>query len=404
MAAHVYSIAMPAPHSAPSLDAHTTREILDRLVSFDTTSRNPNRDLIDWIAAWLLQRGVEAEILPDAGGGKANLHAVIGPRGPGGLALSGHVDTVPVDGQAWSSDPFTLREANGRLHARGAVDMKGFVASALACVPDLLERRLHRPVHLFVTYDEEVNCAGATALVAHLDATGDKPDWCVVGEPSGMKPIVAHKGRLSLRVRVRGKAGHSSQPEFGANAIHAAARAVARVADEQDRLAREGVRVDGFDPPFSTTHVGTISGGAILNIIPESAEFDMEWRTVPGDDALAELTRLQDHVARHIEPALKAGGGSGFVYEILNELPPLSLPPGHALAQSVRHASGHNAEGRVSYGTEAGIYQNAGIATIVCGPGHIAQAHQPDEWIAVSELEACDVFLRRLVDSTVARA
>ena len=378
-----------------------TTEILARLVSFDTTSRNSNLPLIDWVRHYLDGHGVSYRLTHDETGQKANLHAIIGPETEGGLALSGHVDTVPVDGQRWTTDPFTLHDRRGRLQARGAVDMKGFVASCLAAVPDLKSAPLLRPVHLFISYNEEVDCAGARVLVRDMLETGRlRPGLCVVGEPSGMKPITAHKGRLSVRVTVRGRPGHSSQPAHGVNAIHAASEAIVWIAHEARRLAAEGRRESGFEPPHSTIHTGLIEGGSILNIIPERCTFEMEWRTIPGDDAEAELRRLQAHVEDATESWMKqVDPAAGFSFEPLHDLPPLALDPQHPLVALVKQASGANQHGKVSYGTEAGIFQNAGIASIVCGPGDIAQAHQPDEWIARDQLDACDAFIRRLAVS-----
>jgi acetylornithine deacetylase len=373
--------------------------MLERLVSFDTTSRNSNLSLIAFVREWLDANAVPYRVSTDAAGQKANIHAVIGPREPGGIALSGHVDTVPVDGQAWSGDPFTLRRSNGRLTARGACDMKGFVASCLAAVPDLCARPLTRPVHLFITYDEEVGCFGAQRLIEDIAASGLRPELCIVGEPTGMQPVLAHKGKLNLGVRVRGLPGHSSEPDRGVNAVQAAGEAIAWVAAEARRLSREGPFEDGFDPPHTTIHVGTIRGGTILNIIPEHAEFVMEWRPLPGDDPLDHLVRLKAYVARAIEPAMHAvHPGTGFEYDIQIQMPGLSLSPDHRLTTLVKQLTGANFTGKVSYGTEGGYYEQAAIPAIVCGPGHIAQAHQPDEWIAQSELDACDAFIRRLAD------
>jgi acetylornithine deacetylase len=381
---------------APRLN---TAELLARLVSYDTTSRNSNLELIGFVRDYLDAHGIPYRVSTDATGEKANIHAIIGPQEAGGVALSGHVDTVPVDGQAWSADPFTLRRTDGRLYARGSADMKGFVSACLAAVPDFKAKPLARPLHLFISYDEEVGCQGAQRLIEDLDASGLKPSLCVVGEPSGMQPILAHKGKLNLRVRVRGLPGHSSEPGKGVNAVQAAGEAIAYIAAEARRLAQEGPFQDGFDPPHTTIHVGTIQGGTILNIIPERCEFIMEWRNIPGDDATHHVQRLRDFVARSIEPAMHAvNRGTGFDFEVLTTMPGLSLDADHQLTAIVKQLTGSNSTGKVSYGTEGGYYQNSGIPTIICGPGHIAQAHQPDEWIAQDQLDACDVFIRRLAD------
>ena len=385
------------PATEPSL--LTTTELLARLVEFDTTSRNSNLELIGFVRAYLDSHDVPYRVSTDPTGQKANIHAVIGPMSAGGIALSGHVDTVPVDGQSWTSDPFALRRQNGRLYARGAADMKGFVAACLAAVPEMRARPLAKPLHLFISYDEEVGCDGAQRLIVDLDESGLKPALCVVGEPSGMKPILAHKGKLNLRVKVRGKPGHSSEPGKGVNAIFAAAQAVSYVADEARRFAQEGPFEDGFDPPHTTIHVGTIQGGSILNIIPEHAEFIMEWRNIPGDDMARHVERLKAYVVEHIEPAMHAvDPATGFSYEVLNVMPGMAIAPDHALTSVVKQITGANSAGKVSYGTESGYYQAADIPTIICGPGHIAQAHQPDEWIAQEQLNSCDAFIRGLAE------
>jgi acetylornithine deacetylase len=381
------------------MDAPSTAEMLARLVSFDTTSRNSNLALIDFVRAYLDAHGIAYRVSTDAVGVKANIHAVIGPQAAGGIALSGHVDTVPVDGQAWTADPFTLRRANGRCYARGAADMKGFVSACLAAIPAIKLRPLARPLHLFISYDEEVGCHGAQRLIQDLEESGLKPALCVVGEPSGMQPILAHKGKLNLHVRVRGLTGHSSEPGKGVNAVQAAGEAIAYVAAEARRLAKEGPFEDGFDPPHTTTHVGTIQGGTILNIIPERCEFIMEWRNIPADDPVQHMERMRRFFADNIEPDMHAVSTSaGFDFDVTTQMPGLSLSAEHELTSIVKQLTGSNSTGKVSYGTEGGYYQNADIATIVCGPGHIAQAHQPDEWIAQEQLDACDVFIRRLVD------
>jgi acetylornithine deacetylase len=377
----------------------TTAALLERLVSFDSTSRNPNLGLIDFIRNYFDQLGVFYRVCTDPAEQKAALHAVIGPCEAGGLALSGHIDTVPVDGQAWTADPFALRRVNGTLVGRGACDMKGFVASCLAAVPDFQARGLRRPLHLLISYDEEVGCHGVKRLLEDLDESELRPNLCVVGEPSRMQPILAHKGKVNLNVSVRGLPGHSSEPAKGVNAVQAAGEAIAWIAQEARRLARDGPFEDGFDPPHTTIHVGTMQGGSSLNIIPEHAAFAMEWRPIPSDPVDGHMKRLRAWIAETIEPAMKAvHPDCGFSYEIGLEMPGMALPADHALTTAVTQASGCNSTGKVSYGTEGGFFEKAGIPSIICGPGDIAQAHQPDEWIAESELAECDRFIRRLAD------
>ena len=385
----------------------TATELLARLVAFDTTSRNGNLELIGFIRALFERHGVTARESRSADGRKANLHAVIGPRAAGGLALSGHVDTVPVDGQEWASDPFALREADGRLYGRGACDMKGFVACVLAAVPKLVALRLARPLHLLITFDEEVSMEGARRLIETLGEApgemGPPPALCVVGEPSLMTPVVGHKGRLAVHARVRGRAGHSSDPARGVNAVHAAAAAVGWIAAEARRLAAEGPFAAGFEPPHTTLQVGTVAGGSILNIIPEHAEFTVEWRPVPGVDAMALLERLRAYCAAEIEPAMRAvDPACGIAFAVSDWVPGMSLPADHELAALVRRAAQSNGAGHVSFATEGGLYEAAGIPTVVCGPGSITEAHAPDEWIARSQLDACDAFIARLAQSCVA--
>jgi acetylornithine deacetylase len=377
----------------------TSAEMLARLVAFDTTSRNSNLPLVAFVREYLDRHRVPYRVSTDLTGQKANIHAIIGPNQAGGIALSGHVDTVPVDGQAWTSDPFALRREGGKLYARGAADMKGFVACCLAAVPELQARRLGKPLHFFFSYDEETDCGGGQRLIKDIADSGLRPAMCVVGEPSGMKPILAHKGRLALCVRVLGKAGHSSEPGKGVNAIFAAAQAVTYLAGEARRFACEGPFEDGFDPPHTTVHVGTIQGGAALNMIPEHAEFIMEWRNIPGNDTMREVERLKRYAATQIEPAMHAvDPRTGFGFEVQNIMPDMSIPQDHELTSLVKQLTGANSAGKVAYGTEGGYYQQAGIPTIICGPGDIAQAHQPDEWVGQDQLDLCDAFIRRLAE------
>jgi acetylornithine deacetylase len=371
---------MARPLNTPSL---SSTEMLARLVAFDTTSRNSNLDLIGFVRTWLDTHGVPYRLSFDPTGRKANLHATIGPVQAGGLAFSGHLDTVSTDGQTWTGDPYMLRRQNGRLIGRGACDMKGFVAAVLAAVPDIKARKLSRPVHLLLTYDEEVGYHGARRLIDDLEESGLLPSACVVGEASGMKPILAQKGRLIARAAVRGHAAHSSAAHRGVNAVHAAAEATEA----------------GFDPPYTTLQVSNITCGGLPNTLPDRASFDVEWRNIPADDPVRELADFQAHVASAIEPRMhELRAGTGFEYEVLLDLAALSMPPDHDLARAACDITGTPAGGKVSYCSEGSLFQPAGIACMVCGPGELAQVHQPDEWIAESQLAVCDDFLRRLVD------
>ncbi len=377
--------------------------LLERLVSFDTVSRNSNLACIAFIRDHLAKHGVACRLFHNATGRKANLYATIGPEDRPGVALSGHVDVVPVDGQAWTRDPFRLHREGGRLYGRGTADMKGFVAACLAAVPMFAARGLKRPIHLLITYDEEVGCHGARALAADLRRLPVRPEWVIVGEPSAMRPILGHKGKLSVRCTVRGRAGHSAHPERAANALHAGAEIVSALVRQQASRMAEGPHDARFTPPWTTCHAGVFRSGSALNVVPEEAEILFEYRFVPKDDPLALLAALRAHADQVVLPPLRAvAPEAAILFETNPLLPGMDLAEDHPLAEMVRGLTGANETGRVSYGTEGGVYEAAGMAAIVCGPGDIAQAHTPDEWIAESELVACARFLERLADRLAA--
>ena len=371
--------------------------LLQRLVSFDTTSRNSNLPLIRWVETWLAARGVESRVMLDGTGEKANLHAVVGPRLAGGVALSAHVDCVPVDGQDWRADPFALRREAGRLIGRGTADMKGFAACALAMLPRLAALPLRRPVHLCLTHDEETTAAGARALVPRLGEDMPPPATCIVGEPTGMAPVIAQKGYASWDVTVTGLSGHSSRTTETANALQAAAEGVAWLSGRAREFAATGRRAEGFEPPWTTVHVGLFQAGTGLNIVPDQARFAFEVRSVPGDDPALVLEGLRRFLEEQVLPPLRAvAPAAGVAIAPRSLLPAFDLPEDSPLALEVQRLTGRNSVARVSYGTEAGFFHEAGIATLVCGPGHIAQAHQPEEWVAEEQIAACLDFLDRL--------
>lgn len=378
-------------------------ETLARLVGFDTTSARSNLDLVDFVRAELARQGVTSRLVFDQGGQKAALHALVGPPLPGGVALSAHSDCVPVTGQAWTADPFTMRREAGRLIGRGTVDMKGFWACAMATVPHLLAKDLKRPLHLCLSFDEETTFAGAPLLVDALPEAGPPPSFCVVGEPTGMAPVVAHKGYASWEVSATGRTGHSSLTHRTANALEAAAEAVAWLKREARHFAARGRRAAGFEPPWTTVHTGTFQAGTILNIVPDRADFVFEVRSVPGDDARAVVAALEAHLAETVLPELRvAAPEAGFRFTRRCWAPPLDLAETSPLLTLAQDCGARGRPAQVSYGTEAGIFQQAGIAAIVCGPGEVAQAHQPDEWIAEAEIAACCAFIDRLGDRLAA--
>lgn len=379
---------------ASDLKSHA---LLRDLIAFDTTSRNSNLDLIHHIRDHLKALGVDSTLVHDAEGGKANLYATIGPTDRGGVCLSGHTDVVPVDDQDWSSDPFTMVERDGRLYGRGTADMKGFVAAALAMAPAFLEAELATPIHYAFSYDEEVGCLGVPRLIDRMIADGLRPAACFVGEPTEMQVVVAHKTKHSLTAVVTGKPVHSSLAPQGVNAIDYAARLVVRIREIADRLSLGPVDA-AFDVPFSTAHTGTIAGGTALNIVPERCELSFEFRTLPGIDAVALGDEVMAFARDVLEPEMKRRDpATGIAFELLSGFPGLDTAPEAEVTRLAKRLAGRNDHGKVAYGTEAGQFDAAGMPTVVIGPGSIEQAHKPDEFIAVAELERCGVFLDRLI-------
>ncbi|MCA8908427.1 MAG: acetylornithine deacetylase [Rhodospirillaceae bacterium] len=373
----------------------TSPEMLRHLVGFPTVSRMSNLDLIGFVEGYLAGLGVASHRVADETGQKANLFATIGPADTPGVCLSGHTDVVPVDGQAWSDDPFAMVGRDGRLYGRGTVDMKGFVATVLALVPEMLAAPLKTPIHLAFSYDEEVGCLGVRRLIAALPV---RPAMCIVGEPTGMAPVIAHKGKRSYRVEVTGFACHSSQAPRGVNAVDYAAELVCHLRRLAARLRSDGPFDAGFDPPHSTVHTGTFAGGTALNIVPDRASLEWEIRHLPDHDPapiVAEVERLAREV---LEPEMRATAPDCAIRstEIIN-YPGFAVPADAPVVALARNLSGANATAKVAYGTEAGLFQAAGIPTVVCGPGSIDQAHKPDEFIALDQIAACETFLRRLI-------
>jgi acetylornithine deacetylase len=373
-------------------------EILDRLVGFDTTSARSNLELIDWVADYLGQYGI-ASTRSSAFDGKANLFATIGPADSGGVILSGHTDVVPVAGQEWHSDPFRLTERDDRLVARGSADMKGFIALALALVPEATRRRLRLPLHLAFTHDEETGCFGAPALIGGLPTGVARPLLAIVGEPTSMQVANRQKGCSFFRTHVTGREGHSSAPERGVNAIVAASEIIAEIGRLAAEARDRGRAENGFDPPHTTLSVGTIAGGSAVNIIARECSFEWDLRNIPDDDAVALKARLDGFIAADLLPRMRAVYPDAAVEtETVVAVPPL-VPEKDSPAESLaRRLTGANTTTTVSFATEAGLYQQAGIPAIVCGPGSIEVAHKPDEYITRAELAAGQTFLDRLLD------
>jgi acetylornithine deacetylase len=376
----------------------TAIDILDRLVGFDTTSARSNLELIDWIVDYLRGHGIAAT-RSSAFEGKANLFATIGPADSGGVILSGHTDVVPVDGQEWHSDPFRLTERDSRLMARGSADMKGFIALALALVPEATQRRLRVPIHLAFTHDEETGCLGAPALIGRLPTGVARPLLAIVGEPTSMQVANRQKGCSFFRTHVTGREGHSSAPERGVNAIVAASEVIAEIGRLAAEARNRGRPENGFDPPHTTLSIGTIAGGTAVNIIARECSFEWDMRNIPDDDAAALRADLDRFIATNLLPRMRAVYPDAVVRtETVVAVPPL-VPQQDSPAESLaRRLTGANTTTAVSFATEAGLYQQAGIPAIVCGPGSIDVAHKPDEYITRAELAAGQEFLDRLLD------
>jgi acetylornithine deacetylase len=372
-----------------------SQTLLARLVSFATVSRESNLGLIGFIHGYLAQHGIACELFHNAQGTKANLFATIGPTDRAGIMLSGHTDVVPVDGQAWSFDPFTLTERDGRLYGRGTADMKGFIACVLAAVPSFIAKPLKTPIHLAFSYDEEVGCLGVRSLLERLSQTPNKPRICLIGEPTELKPVLGHKGKLAMRCQVHGVACHSAYAPSGVNAIEYAAEIITKLREMGEAL--KPLQDARFEPPYSTIQTGVIHGGRALNIVPEHCEFDFEVRTLPGFDPIEVVHRLTEFTQHALVPKMQAVDAQSHI-----EFEPLSSYPGLATAQDSEAATWiadlcqSDAFATVAFGTEGGLFAELGITTVVCGPGSMDQGHKPDEYVSLEQLDRCDAMLARL--------
>ena len=371
-------------------------EFARTLVGFDTVSENSNLALIHCIRDELARLGVKSRLSYNAERTKANLFATLGEGKPAGVILSGHTDTVPWDGQDWSVEPLGGTVRDGRLYGRGAADMKGFIATAVMHAQAFLESEAPFAVHFAFSYDEEVGCFGVRELIADMREAGVRPLACIVGEPTDMVPAIAHKGVYRYRCCVRGKEAHSSLTPQSVNAIEMAARVVGRVRDMAERFEREEPRYEGFDVPFSTASVGQFHGGIADNVVPRDAEFRYEFRDLPTADAQAMQQEVVAY-ARSLEPAMqRVAPETGFRFETICEIPSFLGSAQDAVTRLALRLSGEQRTTLVAFGTEAGIFRNAGIPTVVCGPGSIRQAHQPDEYVSLEQLLRCEAFMQGL--------
>ncbi|MBL8381030.1 MAG: acetylornithine deacetylase [Burkholderiales bacterium] len=382
--------------------------LIERLIGFDTTSRESNLGLIEWVRDHLRSLGVDSTLVYDATARKANLFATIrGARDPGdvpGLVLSGHTDVVPVDGQAWSTDPFKATVAGGRLFGRGACDMKGFIGVALALAPRLVAADLRMPISYALSYDEEIGCIGVRGLIEQLQRERFRTAGVIVGEPTSMQVIVAHKGKRSYRCRVHGREAHSALTPLGVNAIEYAARLITQIRHLADRMSQTEARDHGFDVPFTTLSTGTIRGGTAGNIVPRECVFEWEFRYLPGADPEA-IEREVKGYAEALEPEMKqVAPEAGIEMTTTSEAPGSYLGDTHAVTQLAIALARNPQTAKVAYATEAGLFEKAGFPAIICGPGSINQAHRPDEYCDLEQLAQCELFMDRLIERACASA
>ena len=371
-------------------------ELAQSLVRLNTVSANSNLELIHFIRDTLQPLGVRSRLTYNADKTKANLFATLGEGKPGGIILSGHTDTVPWDGQAWSVDPLSATVKDGRLYGRGSADMKAFIAIAVAHAQQFLDSDAPFAVHFAFSYDEEVGCFGVRELIADMRDAGIRPLACIVGEPTSMVPAIAHKGVYRYKCCVRGKEAHSSLTPQSVNAIEMAARLVGKVRDMAEGFKRHEPRYEGFDVPFSTASVGQFHGGIADNVVPRDAEFRYEFRDLPTADAAAMQAEVLAH-ARALEPAMKqVAPDAGFSFETICEVPSFLGSAADPVTRLAQRLSGEPGTTLVAFGTEAGLFKKSGIPTVVCGPGSINQAHQPDEYVSLDQLARCEAFMQGL--------
>jgi len=373
-------------------------ELLARLVAFDTTSHKSNRELVAFVETYLAGHGISSRLVPTADGAKASLFATIGPEDVPGIGLSGHTDVVPAEPAAWTSNPYELRKADGRLYGRGTADMKGYLACVLAMAPEFKRRKLKVPVYVVFSYDEEVGCTGVRPMIAEMGSRLPKPRAVIVGEPTSMAVVDAHKGPVRWQVDVTGRAAHSSMTHLGVNAISAAARLIEELRAVESDLAALPPN-SRFTPPYPTLQVTEIAGGIASNIVPALCHFGFEVRSLPGLDVDAIERRLKVFADERVLPDMqRIAPDAGIAIRQTNRVPPFGADRMSEIVALALKLAGQNETSAVSYATEAGLFQTAGIPAVVCGPGDIAQAHTADEWIAIEQLESCISFLTHLAN------
>ncbi|MBB53048.1 MAG: acetylornithine deacetylase [Magnetovibrio sp.] len=379
-------------------------ELIEKLISFDTTSRESNLEIISFIQDYLNDLEIDSQLVHNEEGTKANLYATVGDANASGVMLSGHTDVVPIDGQEWDTDPFKVTRKGNRLYGRGTSDMKSFVAITLAQLPKFQARGLKTPIHLAFSYDEEVGCIGVRRLIKIIKDMPVKPAMCIVGEPTSMQVITGHKGKRSYRVHVRGLEAHSSLAPHGVNAIEYASRLIAFLSDLAARIADKGPHDELYDVPHTTVHTGTIQGGTQLNIVPKDCVFEYEFRYVDQQDPQALEDKIRAFARDELAPQMHAiSSDTGINIELVNDMPGLEMDVDAEVVTFVKALAERNDHAKVAFGTEAGLFhQRANIPTVVCGPGSIDQAHKPNEFIEMEQIDACEAFLDRLMDRVCA--
>jgi acetylornithine deacetylase len=372
---------------------------LEKLIAFPTISRDSNLDLIAHVQDVLKGFGITSQLVANEDGNKANLWATIGPQDVGGIALSAHTDVVPVQGQNWSSDPFLMARRDGNLYGRGSADMKGFIACCLSLAEKAAARKLHTPIHFAFSYDEEIGCIGVRRLLDMVKTLPIRPRFCIVGEPTMLQVVTAHKGKLGFRVSAHGLEAHSSLAPIGANAIYMACDLIAEIRRIQAELADHGARDGDYEVAYTTLHVGKMAGGEVMNIVPNLATFDFEIRYLPQDDQHAIVSRIKDAAEQVAERYRKVHPPARFVFTDLQSYPALDTPVDSEVVNFVRALTGGNSTGKITFGTEGGLFQKElGIPAVVCGPGNIAVAHKPDEYVSEEQMNLCDAMLGRLLE------
>lgn len=374
-----------------------TPEILERLIEFNTVSRNSNLDLIAFIQGFLQARSAEVRLFKSGDGRKANLFATLGPRDVPGIMLSGHTDVVPVDGQQWSTDPFKLTSRGNAFYARGAADMKGFIACALTAFDRASGMPLRTPLQIALSYDEEIGCVGVRSMIHDMESWPIRPKLCIVGEPTLMQVAVGHKGKTAMRVECTGHSVHSALAPQGVNAIHLASDVIQLVRSLQSHIDETGAKENGYDIPYSTLHVGTIRGGTALNIVPDRCDVELEIRNIAHDDPAQFVDRIRQGAADIERRARRPDRTAGVSIEITNQYPGLRVTDDDGIVKFVSELAGSTAPVRVAFGSEAGLFTQIGIPTVLCGPGSISDAHHSDEFVTEEQLGLCDAMLDRLL-------